>query len=207
MPNWCSQNLTVQGDNAELNRFVTDTTKMGDDGDFFVSFNHLVPCPTELTDTMAGSYGDEEKQKELEKQQAENVRKYGFKDWYDWANAVWGTKWGACDIYQNIETPSDNILYYSFQSAWSPASGLLNGISMLYPTLTFGMWFTEESNDFAGWQVFKNGEVVQEYEIDPQSPSTEEYPIDADWQDAYEQWWETFTDELAKGLDEAMQNV
>ena len=77
---------------------------------------------------------------------------------------------------------------------------------MLYPTLTFGMWFTEEANFFAGWQVFKNGEVVQEYEIDPQSPSTEEYPIDADWQDAYEQWWETFTEELAKGLDEAMQN-
>jgi hypothetical protein len=206
MPNWCNQQLTIKGDKAELNRFVLDTTTTDDAGDFFVSFNHLIPCPTELTETMSGCYGNDEKQKELEKRQAENVLKYGFKDWYDWANFVWGTKWGAGDIYQTIKTPNDETLYYSFQSAWSPASGLIRGISMLYPTLTFGMWFTEEANFFAGWQVFKNGEEVEEYEIDPTPPNYSSFASDDDWQDAYEQWFEDMTDQLAKGLDEAMKN-
>ena len=64
MPNWCSQYLTVEGDNAELSRLISETTTLDDEGKEFTSFNRLIPCPQELQDTMEGSYGDEEKHKE-----------------------------------------------------------------------------------------------------------------------------------------------
>lgn len=208
MPNWCNQYLTVQGDNAELNRLIKETEKLDDEGEKFISFNGLIPCPQELTDTIEGSYGDEEKQKELEERQKKNLLRYGYKTWYDWACVVYGTKWGACDVYRNSElNPDDAKIDYSFQSAWSPATGLLRGMSMLFPTLTFGVWFTEESNAFAGWVIYKNGETVAEAEYEINVPTDEQYPDESDWRDAYEVWQDEFTGTLAIGLSEAMQSV
>jgi len=209
MPNWCNQVLTVQGDHAELNRFDKETEKVDDKGEKFISFNDLIPCPQELTDTTEGSYGDELKQLELEEQQKKNLLRYGFKTWYDWACEVWGTKWGACDVHKfNKESiPDKSRIDYSFQSAWSPADGLLRGMSMLFPTLAFGVWFTEESNAFAGWIIFKNGETVAEEEYNIEPPTDEQYPDEQDWQAAYEYWQDEFTGSLAMGLSEAMRNV
>ena len=208
MPNWCSQYLTVQGDNAELSRLISETKTLDDEGKEFTSFNLLIPCPQELRDTMEGSYGDDEKQTALERQQQINLLKYGYKTWYDWACVVYGTKWGACDVQQNSKlTLNDSKIDYSFQSAWSPATGLLRGMSMLFPTLTFGVWFTEESNAYAGWLIFKNGETVAECDYEIQPPTDEQYPDEDDWREAYEVWQDEFTGALAIGLSEAMQSV
>ena len=208
MPNWCYQNLTVKGDNAELSRLIKETEQQTDEGEKYISFNALIPCPQELTDTVEGSYGDEEKQKALEEQQKKNLLKYGFRTWYDWAEKVYGTKWGACDVSQHTElTPTSSYINYSFQSAWSPAMELLSGMSMLFPTLTFGVSFTEESDAYAGWIILQNGETVgaEEYEID--SPTSEQYPDEDDWRNAYEEWATDFTDSLASDLSKAMQSV
>lgn len=208
MPNWCSQYLTVEGDNAELSRLISETKTLDDEGTKFTSFNVLIPCPQELVEAMEGSYGDAEKQKELEKQQQINLNKYGHRTWYDWACDVYGTKWGACDVQQNAELmPDDSKIDYSFQSAWSPATGLLCGMSMLFPTLTFGVWFTEESNAFAGWVIYKNGETVAECDYEIQPPTEEQYPDENDLRDAWEVWQDEFTGVLSVGLSEAMQNA
>ena len=208
MPNWCSQYLTVQGDNAELSRLISETKTLDDEGEDFISFNMLIPCPQELRDTMEGSYGDEEKQTALEKQQQINLVKYGYRTWHDWSCVVYGTKWGACDVQQNSKlTLNDSKIDYSFQSAWSPATGLLRGMSMLFPTLTFGVWFTEESNAYAGWLIFRNGETLAEYDYEIQPPTDEQYPDEDDWREAYEVWQDEFTGVLAIGLSEAMQSV
>ena len=215
MPNWCSQHLTVQGDHRETKRFVKEAKGVNAKGKFF-ALNSFVPCPQELVDTMEGSYGNEEKQKELIDKQNQNIKNYGFATWYDWANSVWGTKWGACDVElisqrvvkdQTKITDKHGVLKIQFQSAWSPASGLITGISMLFPTLLFAMWFTEESQAYAGWQVFKNGEVLAEFEIDPQPPSTEEITDENDWQEAYSIWQEEFTEALEISVEKAIKSV
>jgi len=214
MPNWCNQVLTVKGDNAELKRLKKETEKVDDKGEKFISFNDLIPCPQELTDTTEGSYGDEVKQLELEEKQKKNLLTYGYRTWYDWACDVWGTKWGACDVQQLSESVPDDSSFvdnsqinYLFQSAWSPADGLLRGMSMLFPTLTFGVWFTEESDAFAGWIIYKNGETVAEQQYDIEPPTDEEYPDENDWRDAYEVWQDEFTGSLATDLSNAMQSV
>jgi len=89
-------------------------------GEFLQEF---IPVPEELKETMAGSYGDDEKQKALEAQQKRNVEKYGYSNWYDFCVAEWGTKWdvgadGCSDIH-----PDGKMLHTSFDSAWSPPVG------------------------------------------------------------------------------------
>ena len=214
MPNWCNQHLTVQGDKEALRRFVADAAQEDIEGNKSIGLNHFVPCPQALVDTMEGSYGDQDKQNELIEKQNENKINYGFATWYDWANVVWGTKWGACDVQVNSRIKSVSYgdqkqgeIEISFQSAWSPASGLIAGISMLYPTLIFAMWFDEESNAFAGWQIFKNGVIVAEHDYKVKPPTDEEYPDEDDWRDAYEVWQDEFTGQLAITLKQAIRSV
>jgi hypothetical protein len=89
-------------------------------GEFLQEF---IPVPNDLKETMSGSYGDDEKQAELEAQTRRNVEKYGYGNWYDYCVNEWGTKWdvgeqGASDIH-----PEGRILHTYFDSAWSPPIG------------------------------------------------------------------------------------
>jgi hypothetical protein len=86
-------------------------------GEFLQEF---IPVPKELTETMSGSYGDADKQAELEAQTEANVEKFGYGNWYDYCVGEWGTKWdvgeqGASDIH-----PEGKMLHTSFDSAWAP---------------------------------------------------------------------------------------
>lgn len=110
MPNWCNNGITLRhADPAMIDRVVK-----GKDG----LLMEFLPTPQELVDTVAGSFGDDEKQRALEARQAENVRKYGFKDWYDWNIANWGTI--AAFGLENIDRPDANTVTAAFDSAWSP---------------------------------------------------------------------------------------
>jgi hypothetical protein len=78
----------------------------------------FMPTPQELVDTVAGSFGDDEKQRELELKQLENIRKYGAKDWYDWNIANWGTKWDFS--LENVARVTPTCVTAAFESAWAP---------------------------------------------------------------------------------------
>ena len=114
MPNWCSNTLTLEHDDPAMIRRAKDAL---DRGEFL---NEFIPVPEELKETMAGSYGDDEKQQALEAQTRRNVEKYGYGNWYDYCVGEWGTKWdvggdGCTDIH-----PDGQSLFTSFDSAWSP---------------------------------------------------------------------------------------
>ena len=119
MPNWCSNSITVRGSNqAEVQR-LADAFKRGEFCDA------VIPVPQELKDTMAGSYGDSDKQAELERKTAENVKKYGAGNWYDFCTSRWGTKWDVGDEH-SIELDEDGLGFHaSFDSAWSPPVGVV----------------------------------------------------------------------------------
>ncbi len=109
MPNWCFNGVTLRHkDPAMIDR------AQHSDG----LLMEFLPTPQALTETVAGSFGDTEKQRALEAQQAENLAKYGAKDWYDWNIANWGTKWDF--NLENVERVDDYTLTASFDSAWSP---------------------------------------------------------------------------------------
>ncbi len=122
MPNWCSNGVTISH---------TDTAKMEalaaavKEGKFC---NHVVPVPQELTDTIAGSYGDDEKQRALEEQTKRNLEKYGVGNWYDFCVNRWGTKWDV-DPYDPAEVKvEDNTITFGFDSAWAPPVGIYEAL-------------------------------------------------------------------------------
>jgi hypothetical protein len=81
-------------------------------------FGELIPCPQELTNTVSGFMG-EDKRAEHEAQQAANLEKFGYNDWYSFCVNEWGTKWDVgADGQPAQDIPGGLML--SFDSAWSP---------------------------------------------------------------------------------------
>ena len=111
MPNWCNNVATLQASKARI-----DTVVAGAAGDGVLQA--LIPVPQELRDTISGSFGDADKQAALEAQEAANLAKYGYKNWYDFCVNEWGTKWDLCDV--TVDRTDDETVVLSFETAWSP---------------------------------------------------------------------------------------
>ena len=112
MPNWCNNSVEIyHADPAMIER----VRKGFNDGGLL---SELLPCPQELTETVSGSMG-EDKRAEHEAQQAANVEKYGYANWYDFCVNEWGTKWDVgADGNPAQDIPGGLML--GFESAWSP---------------------------------------------------------------------------------------
>ena len=213
MPNWCNQYGEVRGSNKELKRFIeairieqTEEWKAIPEWNRTEwDMNQLFPIPTELHETVSGYVG-EEKAEEHRKQQESNLAKYGHKDWYDWANANWDTKWGACrvDFDEDTFDENSNSITLYWESAWSPAVGLIKNISAQFPELVFGMHFTEEANFFAGYMVFHNGEVVAEGDHDMQGVPEYSDDDDGEYEVKYSDWQDSLLFAIAEGMSTAM---
>jgi hypothetical protein len=212
MPNWCQQYGEVRGTNKELKRFIEairvertpEWEAITDYNRAYWDINQLFPIPTELHETVAGYVGDEKAEEHL-KQQESNLAKYGHKDWYDWANENWDTKWGACNVEFDEDSFSEesNSIILHWESAWSPAVGLIKNISAQFPELIFGMHFTEEANFFAGFMVFHKGEIVAEGDHEMQG-QPEYSDDDENWDEKMSEWLDALTFEIAEGMTTAM---
>lgn len=113
MPNYCSNYATLRHDDYKM---ITRAKTAFKDRRLLDEF---IPVPKELTDTMAGSYGDEDKQQALLEQTKNNREKFGYGNWYDFCIGEWGTKWDVGDEH-GVVAESDHELTVSFESAWAP---------------------------------------------------------------------------------------
>lgn len=105
---------------------------------------------------------------------AENIKFYeqgqkayaetGYTDWYDWANNEWGTKWPPRFEHDDPELSEEfaQISMY-YETAWSPASGLVTKMSERFPNLVFEVSVTEEANLYVGASRFHNGKAIEFY--------------------------------------------
>lgn len=161
MPNWCFTRMSVQGTTENLNEFLTSIKNDGNDETY--DLNKLFPCPEGLQVT-SGWFGTNEdgspseKQLEMDAVYAKNTEEFGYPSWYEWHNANYGSKWGACHISVDISVDDEIVVY--FESAWSPCTGLIHRISELFPHLLFACMCTEESDDYIVWQVWRNGSGI-----------------------------------------------
>ena len=149
MPNWCYNTLRVKGDAKERERFHELATQNGK----LEILKNLYPTPAELVDTPSGYFGGD-KQAEVERMNAQNLEKYGSKDWYDWNIKNWGTKWGDCETW--VDDSQEDTLY-GFDTAWSPPIEGLTHISSMFPTLDFILTYSEEGMGYYGITVIQNG--------------------------------------------------
>lgn len=75
------------------------------------------------------------------------VEETGYSDWYEWACANWGTKWG---IYETrIVCDERYELTLRFCSAWSTPAPVFEALAARWPTLTFETWSYDEGGGFA----------------------------------------------------------
>lgn len=163
MPNHCSNRVTVTGPKRLVLAFIKKAASDKEPLDF----NRLVPMPDELRATKAPADDTPET--------ARLKAKYGFADWYEWACANWGTKWGAYDHEDqkwctslNKRGPVESSLYYT--TAWSPATPFWQEVSRQNPKLTFRHEFAEGGCGFVGAETFQNGEMV----------SSDDFPWDSE---------------------------
>lgn len=115
MPNWCSNTLTLTHEDADMIRRAREAFRAGR------LLDEFIPVPAELKDTVAGGFGDAEKQAALEARNEANIAQHGYANWYDFCVSEWGTKWdvGGGDDSDYSED-ADHSVTFSFDSAWAP---------------------------------------------------------------------------------------
>ncbi len=146
MPNWCNNSVEIYHTDPAM---IERVRKGFNDGGLF---SELIPCPQELTETVSGSVG-EDKRAEHEAQQAANVEKYGYANWYDFCVNEWGTKWDVgADGNPAQDIPGGLML--GFDSAWSPPIGAYE--KLIGMGFTIRAMYYESGMAFAG--VWEDGQ-------------------------------------------------
>lgn len=222
MPNWVSTRLQVHGPENEVKAFVDACAITDDEG----RQGHriipvLIPVPEELhiTSTLAhaeipekwnewvadGTWTQENydqrvaENKELYEAQLRNIAKYGYKDWYEWQYATWGTKWGDCHTHFEGYEADGTLAKFRFDTPWSNAEGAWLTISTMFPKLRFVFTYDEEAGFFAGMEVYSNGKVVFESMFAPCDDFTYEGEVT---EESYEDEWLALQDWKSDRFDQ-----
>jgi hypothetical protein len=125
MPNWCANSLKLVATTAEsdkkLKEILQELERAKGAGENPALFAMIKPIPEALMITSGWLGKDTPEQAALELSQKENLKKYGYKDWYDFCIGEWGTKWDATN--SNEEVPFEilgNEVTIFFDTAWAP---------------------------------------------------------------------------------------
>jgi len=132
----------------------------------------LFPIPDELriTAMFFSTETDDPEYQELLKKYEANKEKYGHTTWYDWCINNWSTKWSPrIEEWTINDYPNGSEIYAYYETAWSPADGLIREVSKQFPTLLFTVSSDEEGRSFSCVMAFSKGEMVAEAgcELDP----------------------------------------
>ena len=123
MPNWCANSLKLVATTAEsekkLAEIVSELERAKCAGENPVIFGLIKPVPEALMIT-AGYLGDTVEQAALVAKEKENLKTYGYKNWYDFCIGEWGTKWDAKTEYDESYTIEGNEVTIFFDTAWAP---------------------------------------------------------------------------------------
>jgi hypothetical protein len=170
MPNWCENTIEITGKTEDIQRLADAMNN----GSFL---NAVIPVLEDLRIT-AGYFTDADKQAEFERMYAENVRKYGVSNWYDFCISKWGTKWDVdCDSVDVTQIDGgQSVLYASFLSAWTPPIGVYeqlieDGFDVLAyyyePGMVFAGRFNNDGDDrYQSWESADDAEAMLPKDID-----------------------------------------
>lgn len=152
MPNWCYNSVDIHGDKEVLEKLIAfvgrPITKVFDDGPVHYeepvfSFENVKPStPDKTLDSLFLSKGAD--------------------DWY--ANNVnsWGTKWDIANSESLNRHITDTFVVYSFDSAYSPPSPVIERLAEIFPEVTINHTYYETGFDFWGIDTYEKGERTKE---------------------------------------------
>ena len=98
--------------------------------------------------------------------------------WYNWNVANWGTKWNCGEVWSDRadDLATDGRTSYNFETAWSPASPVIEALAEQFPTLTITHRYCEAGMGFAGEVVYERGSFVSQ---DEYSSGNDSFPDEA----------------------------
>jgi hypothetical protein len=89
---------------------------------------------------------------------ADALAETGFSNWYDWADANWGTKWGDYDLDLGMH---NQVVSGHFTTAWGPlCEDFWKYVSTCYPTAQILVTYDEPGMGFEGAEAYFDGECV-----------------------------------------------
>jgi len=152
MPNWCENVLEMTCSSKQTletlqNAFMNNKL-----------LDYLVPMPEGLKDPDE-YFAEPEERSRIEE---ENIKKYGFRDWWHWAVENWGTKWDVSPSGENendypITANNDGTfsLWINFDSAWAPPTEALRKLAD--HGVKFRNMYYEGGVGFCGYTTNENG--------------------------------------------------
>lgn len=178
MPNWCSNDLRVEGPVKELKRFKEFAQGKFEGQKEILSADKFIPYPEEFKKKDEAEIKQDKERADYiikhgstDKVKEEAYKKYphlstGFNDGgYDWCIKNWGTKWGFCqtELLEEVDfKDGKGELSYTFDTAWSPALPLIKKMGEMFPLLTFDLKYFECGMGFNGWYRVEKGKVVSD---------------------------------------------
>ena len=147
MPNWCSNNITIQGPTETIKALWEDDTEIvGENNEERGLLEAMVPMPEQLRNTVKGS-GDDLQTEVYD----------GATNWYDWAVNRWGTKWDVSSEGLEFTDNGDGTASIQgwFESAWAPPIEAYNNFLDDMDNCSIVASYYEPGMDFAGF--YDNG--------------------------------------------------
>jgi hypothetical protein len=152
MPNWCENDLTVEGSRLEIDRFLvgirtgmdefSKTAKNGDALDIReFDFNRILPYPKKF---------------QWSNKQTDGYNSGG----YDWCVNNWGTKWNACDVV--VVRVDEECVELHFNTAWAPPEPVVRKMISMFPKLEFTLEYYEQGVGYCGVLRGADGKVVED---------------------------------------------
>ena len=150
MPNWCSNRVTVFGNEDEVSK-VKDIFESKDS-----VFGKIIPSPD--WSKIPNEDGQLPKVREHKNPKTGEVSFVttefpdGTNDsrWYDWNIANWDTKW---DIAGGVEIDDYDTeqIEINFNTAWSPPEAICRKLKDMFPELSISWFFDEPGMEVAGY--------------------------------------------------------
>jgi len=112
MPNWCNNNITIQGSTETIKTLWEEAS--AEDGGLLSA---MVPMPKALEGTTSPT-----PQEGASNYEGEQPVVDGYDNWYDWCVGRWGTKWDVSTEGLEFTDNGDGTASISgwFDSAWAP---------------------------------------------------------------------------------------
>ena len=181
MPNHVENELYINGETAELRRFL-DGLKRDEEGNFSILKSYYplpeemgtLSVPVKIVDTQEEIDGYVNGMPEelrgvvglpvLRSRYDELVAQHGTASWYDWALSHWGTKWGDYDAQiVDGDEPEPYGVFITFLSAWSPPAEGMTQVASQFPELQFSLYSYECGCAYQSGHEYQGGEMVESW--------------------------------------------
>lgn len=181
MPNWCSNNVTLEHDDPAMIARAIEAFEAGK------LLQEFVPCPQELLEGTSPA---------SEEVAQANIEKHGSADWYQWCVENWGTKWDInCEGFDAEASNEGRSVFLAFDTAWGPPLEFYRTIEDDLGFRVRASYFEPGMAMVGKWEDGEN----QHYEIDTEN--LDEIPADLAEEWDITSWFDDEDDEENMGID------